>query len=109
MAALPILTSVLENEKQVRDAGPRSTPRGRRNLGRPRAFPASRPHARSQPVQQVMVRHEAAEAMGAIGDDSVVATLKKYSNDALPEIAETCQVGGRRVLHACAPGRAAHL
>lgn len=45
--------------------------------------------------QEVMVRHEAAEAMGAIGDASVVEILKKYSSDKLPEVAETCQVRDR--------------
>jgi hypothetical protein len=30
--------------------------------------------------------------MGAIGDRSVVETLKRYSNDPLPEVAESCVV-----------------
>ena len=42
--------------------------------------------------EHVMVRHEAAEAMGAIGDRSVVETLKRYTNDPLPEVAESCVV-----------------
>ena len=43
-------------------------------------------------AEHVMVRHEAAEAMGAIGDRSVIDTLKKFVNDPLPEVAESCVV-----------------
>ena len=39
-----------------------------------------------------MVRHEAAEAMGAIGDRSVIPSLKRFSTDPLPEVAESCVV-----------------
>ena len=42
--------------------------------------------------EHVMVRHEAAEAMGAIGDRSVIQTLRKFSHDPLPEVAESCIV-----------------
>jgi len=42
--------------------------------------------------EHVMVRHEAAEAMGAIGDQSVIPSLKRFSNDPLPEVAESCVV-----------------
>ena len=42
--------------------------------------------------EHVMVRHEAAEAMGAIGDRSVIEALKKFVNDPLPEVAESCVV-----------------
>ena len=42
--------------------------------------------------EHVMVRHEAAEAMGAIGDRSVINALKKFVNDPLPEVAESCVV-----------------
>ena len=43
-------------------------------------------------TEHVMVRHEAAEAMGAIGDRSVIPSLKRFSNDPLPEVAESCVV-----------------
>ena len=43
-------------------------------------------------AEHVMVRHEAAEAMGAIGDRSVIDALKKFVNDPLPEVAESCVV-----------------
>jgi deoxyhypusine monooxygenase len=39
-----------------------------------------------------MVRHEAAEALGAIGDYSVIPVLQKYLNHQLPEISESCEV-----------------
>lgn len=42
--------------------------------------------------EHVMVRHEAAEAMGAIGDRSVVPILQQFSGDPLPEVAESCVV-----------------
>ena len=42
--------------------------------------------------EHVMVRHEAAEAMGAIGDRSVIPSLQKFVNDSLPEVAESCVV-----------------
>ena len=43
------------------------------------------------------MRHEAAEALGAIGDSSVTDVLEKYSRDASREVAETCQVSLERI------------
>lgn len=45
----------------------------------------------------MQVRHEAAEALGAIGDPSVTELLEKFSNDPLPEVAETCQIALDRI------------
>ena len=42
--------------------------------------------------EHVMVRHEAAEAIGAIGDRKVLPILEKFSLDPLPEVAESCIV-----------------
>ena len=42
--------------------------------------------------EHVMVRHEAAEAMGAIGDISVKAMLQKHLTDDNPEVSESCEV-----------------
>ena len=39
-----------------------------------------------------MVRHEAAEAMGAIGDMSVKYILEKHITDSNPEVSESCEV-----------------
>jgi len=39
-----------------------------------------------------MVRHEAAEALGAIGEKEAIEVLQEYVNHPLPEIRETCQV-----------------
>ncbi|XP_068599868.1 deoxyhypusine hydroxylase [Brachionichthys hirsutus] len=42
--------------------------------------------------QEPMVRHEAGEALGAIGDPAVLDLLKEYSQDPVIEVAETCQL-----------------
>ena len=42
--------------------------------------------------EHVMVRHEAAEAMGAIGDISVKQVLEKHLTDLNPEVSESCEV-----------------
>lgn len=49
--------------------------------------------------EDVMVRHEAAEAMGAIGDCSVVPLLTKYAEDVeiAREIRETCVLSLARI------------
>lgn len=39
-----------------------------------------------------LVRHESAEALGAIGDVTYLSLLNKYSSHEVPEIAETCQI-----------------
>lgn len=47
--------------------------------------------------QAPMVRHEAGEALGAIGDPVVLDLLKEYSQDRVIEVAETCQLAVRRL------------
>ncbi|KAM9848551.1 deoxyhypusine hydroxylase isoform 1-T1 [Aulostomus maculatus] len=47
--------------------------------------------------QEPMVRHEAGEALGAIGDPSVLELLTEYSQDPVTEVAETCQLAVRRL------------
>nr|MBE5726550.1 nero [Cucujiformia] len=47
--------------------------------------------------QEPMVRHEAAEALGAIGSERAVEILEKYENDAVTEVAETCQLALERI------------
>lgn len=44
-----------------------------------------------------MVRHEAGEALAAIGDPSVCEILARYCNDPVREVAETCQLALRRI------------
>uniref|UniRef100_A0A6B2LC13 Deoxyhypusine hydroxylase n=1 Tax=Arcella intermedia TaxID=1963864 RepID=A0A6B2LC13_9EUKA len=39
-----------------------------------------------------MVRHEAAEALGAIGGENAESTLREYLNCSIPEIRDTCQI-----------------
>ncbi|XP_030369515.1 deoxyhypusine hydroxylase [Scaptodrosophila lebanonensis] len=48
-------------------------------------------------TQEPMVRHEAAEAMGAIGAPEVLHLLEKYKNDPVVEVAETCSIALDRV------------
>lgn len=40
----------------------------------------------------ILVRHESAEALGAIGHSSSIAVLEKYSKHPASEISETCQI-----------------
>ncbi|NXE97620.1 DOHH hydroxylase, partial [Menura novaehollandiae] len=47
--------------------------------------------------QEPMVRHEAGEALGAIGNPDVLDILKRYSEDPVVEVAETCQLAMRRL------------
>ena len=42
--------------------------------------------------EYLMVRHEAAEALGAIGDRVAMDTLEKFRYDSEPVIAESCEV-----------------
>lgn len=48
-------------------------------------------------MQEPMVRHEAGEALGAIGDTSVIPLLDEYSKSPIPEIAETCELALERL------------
>lgn len=48
-------------------------------------------------AEDPMVRHEAGEAMGAIGDHSSASVLARYTNDDTPEVAETCQLALARL------------
>ncbi|XP_006897963.1 PREDICTED: deoxyhypusine hydroxylase [Elephantulus edwardii] len=47
--------------------------------------------------QEPIVRHEAGEALGAIGNPEVLDILKEYSTDPVIEVAETCQLAVRRL------------
>jgi len=44
-----------------------------------------------------MVRHEAGEALGAIGDDKCLDILKSYENDEVTEVRETVQLALDRI------------
>lgn len=48
-------------------------------------------------AQEPMVRHEAGEALGAIGHASVIPILEKYINDPVIEVSETCEIALDRV------------
>ena len=49
--------------------------------------------------QEPIVRHEAGEALGAIGspDASVMAALRSGCSDAVPEVADTCRLAVARI------------
>nr|NVI76157.1 nero [Cucujiformia] len=47
--------------------------------------------------QEAMVRHEAAEALGAIGSERALTYLQKYKNDSVTEVAETCELALDRI------------
>lgn len=47
--------------------------------------------------EAIMTRHEAGEALGAIGCLQSKEILKKYSNNPIKEIAETCQLALNRI------------
>nr|NVI76147.1 nero [Cucujiformia] len=47
--------------------------------------------------QEPMVRHEAAEALGAIGSERAISYLQKYKNDPTIEVAETCELALDRI------------
>eukprot|EP00898_Chlorokybus_atmophyticus_P002251 jgi/Chlat1/3026/Chrsp201S03278 len=51
-------------------------------------------------TENSMVRHEAGEALGAIGTPQCIGPLKEGACDALAEVAETCQLALRRIQHA---------
>nr|MBE5726546.1 nero [Cucujiformia] len=47
--------------------------------------------------QEPMVRHEAAEALGAIGAEKGIPFLQKYKDDPIVEVAETCELALDRI------------
>ncbi|KXJ29805.1 deoxyhypusine hydroxylase [Exaiptasia diaphana] len=47
--------------------------------------------------QEAMVRHEAGEALGAIGASESLEVLRKFENDSIPEVSETCQLAIQRI------------
>nr|MBE5726539.1 nero [Cucujiformia] len=47
--------------------------------------------------QEPMVRHEAAEALGAIASDIAILYLQKYKDDKVTEVAETCELALDRI------------
>nr|NVI76127.1 nero [Cucujiformia] len=49
------------------------------------------------PYQEPMVRHEAAEALGAIGSEAALPYLRKYKKDQILEVAETCELAINRI------------
>ena len=48
-------------------------------------------------VEDSMVRHEAAEALGAIGTEECLQPLRRHEGDTIQEVAETCLLARQRV------------
>merc|ERR1719284_830467 len=46
-----------------------------------------------------VVRHEAAEALAAIGDFSVIPLLEEYAKDPVVEVSETCRLGADGLIY----------
>jgi len=51
----------------------------------------------SNKAEHPMVRHEAAEAIGALATGRSMSVLLQYTSDPVPEVAETCQLAVARV------------
>lgn len=51
----------------------------------------------SDTTEEPVVRHEAAEALAAIGLDNSLEVLKKYLDDPAQEVAETCQLAVQKM------------
>ncbi|PNH10223.1 Deoxyhypusine hydroxylase [Tetrabaena socialis] len=49
------------------------------------------------PEEHPMVRHEAGEALGAIGTEQCLVPLRQHLEDAVLEVAETCQLALQRI------------
>lgn len=48
-------------------------------------------------LQEPMVRHEAGEALGAVGAAESLAVLEEFENDPRPEVSETCRLAAQRI------------
>ena len=57
-------------------------------------------------AEHCMVRHEAAEALGAIGTPECVQPVLKHANDSTPEVAETCALALQRIEYLARQGDA---
>lgn len=55
--------------------------------------------------REPIVRHECAEALGAIGGPEVLDILKEYSSDPVPEVSETCLLAVDRLNWLAAGGK----
>jgi len=65
-------------------------------MGNPHAVPTLN-KVLSNTKEHPMVRHEAGEALGAIAQPESVDILTQFSNDSMPEVAETCQIALDRI------------
>ena len=75
---------------------PRLTPRTPRRAQTPRAVTALAAKLADE-GEHSMVRHEAAEALGAIATPECLLLLERYALDKCREVAETCQLAVGRI------------
>jgi len=61
-------------------------------LQSPRAVPLLGTVLQDRDHQQPIVRHEAAEALAAIGGEEAMAWVRQYTQDPAQEVAETCEL-----------------
>lgn len=50
-------------------------------------------------AEHCMVRHEAAEALGAIGTPECLAPLRRHASSSVPEVADTCALAAQRMAY----------
>jgi len=53
----------------------------------------------SDTSREAIVRHEAAEALGAIGGNDVLSVLEQFAEDPVPEVSETCKLALANLTH----------
>jgi len=58
----------------------------------------------SDTTREPIVRHEAAEALGAIGGAEVVTVLEQFSSDPVPEVRDTCQLAMSKLRYQATQG-----
>lgn len=63
----------------------------------PRAIPIATKVINDIKNQEAIVRHEAGEAMGAIGDPSAIHVLESHLTDESPAVAQTCELALARI------------
>lgn len=66
-------------------------------MGDPEAIPVLK-DILQDPSKEPIVRHEAGEALAAIGErDGILDILRKHSKDPVPEVADTCELAVARM------------
>jgi hypothetical protein len=103
-AAIEVLTSLLRDHTQHgMYVASKCRVFSRETWARPNACTHQCPHHPMNTVQtqchhlRCRVRHEAGEALGAIGTEACLVPLKEHQSDEVLEVAETCQMALQRI------------